>query len=112
MSYFSAPQQSNLPRSNECESEQDIRVARHAYVGVARTPSEESEGDGVRCDERPEGSGDETNGTDTMDVEEPLPLPSQAFLGRKVSKRTLGICAAVFNGTWGGSIMVPMQWAP
>lgn len=31
--------------------------------------------------------------------------------GRKVRRRTLGILAAVFNGTWGGSIMVPMHWS-
>jgi hypothetical protein len=31
--------------------------------------------------------------------------------GHKFTKRTLGIMAAVFNGTWGGSIMVPMHWS-
>lgn len=31
--------------------------------------------------------------------------------GQKISRRNLGILAAVFNGTWGGSIMVPMHWS-
>jgi hypothetical protein len=31
--------------------------------------------------------------------------------GRKMRQRTLGILAAIFNGTWGGSIMVPMHWS-
>lgn len=31
--------------------------------------------------------------------------------GHKFQRRTLGILAAVFNGTWGGSIMVPMHWS-
>ena len=29
-----------------------------------------------------------------------------------ISKRTMGLLAAVFNGVWGGSIMVPMHYAP
>lgn len=29
-----------------------------------------------------------------------------------LSKRTMGLMAAVFNGVWGGSIMVPMHYAP
>jgi hypothetical protein len=29
-----------------------------------------------------------------------------------VSKRTMGLLAAIFNGVWGGSIMVPMHYAP
>ncbi len=29
-----------------------------------------------------------------------------------ISQRTLGLMAAVFNGVWGGSIMVPMHYAP
>ncbi len=30
----------------------------------------------------------------------------------KILKRRLGLLAAVFNGVWGGSIMVPMHYAP
>lgn len=29
----------------------------------------------------------------------------------RIRKRTLGLVAAVFNGVWGGSIMVPMHWS-
>lgn len=32
--------------------------------------------------------------------------------GRKIPKRTLGIASAAFCGSWGGSIMVPMHFAP
>jgi hypothetical protein len=32
--------------------------------------------------------------------------------GFKVSRRTTGLAAAVFNGLWGGSILVPMHFAP
>lgn len=28
----------------------------------------------------------------------------------KLPKRQVGICAAIFNGVWGGSIMAPMKW--
>ena len=43
-----------------------------------------------------------------------VPPPSMRLLPFRLncSRRTLGILAAVFNGTWGGSIMVPMHWAP
>ena len=34
------------------------------------------------------------------------------FCGKKMSKRKLGLAAAFFNGAWGGSIMVPMKFAP
>jgi len=40
------------------------------------------------------------------------PSPDVAICGRKVSRRKLGMAAAVFNGAWGGSIMVPMKFAP
>lgn len=43
---------------------------------------------------------------------ETAPLPDVVIWGRKVSQRKLGMAAAVFNGAWGGSIMVPMKWAP
>jgi glucose uptake protein GlcU len=29
-----------------------------------------------------------------------------------ISRRTLGLLSAIFNGCWGGSIMVPMHYAP
>lgn len=32
--------------------------------------------------------------------------------GSKWSRRTLGILSATFSGVYGGSIMVPMKWAP
>lgn len=34
------------------------------------------------------------------------------FWGVKCSRRTLGIMAAVFSGVYGGSVMVPMKYAP
>mmetsp|Transcript_12119 Transcript_12119/g.17768 ORF Transcript_12119/g.17768 Transcript_12119/m.17768 type:complete len:337 (-) Transcript_12119:183-1193(-) len=34
-----------------------------------------------------------------------------SVFGCKLKRRTLGIMAAVFNGTWGGSIMVPMHFS-
>jgi hypothetical protein len=34
-----------------------------------------------------------------------------SYLCYGVSMRSLGICAAIFNGLWGGSIMVPMHWS-
>lgn len=37
----------------------------------------------------------------------------EEIFGMKVAKRTLGmLSAAVFTGIWGGSILVPMKWAP
>lgn len=39
------------------------------------------------------------------------PDPDFEVFGFRLRRRTLGIMAAVFNGTWGGSIMVPMHWS-
>jgi glucose uptake protein GlcU len=51
--------------------------------------------------------------TDVYDDEaEMAPPPDVVILGRKISQRKLGMLAAVFNGVWGGSIMVPMKFAP
>ena len=38
--------------------------------------------------------------------------PYMVFCGMKWQRRTLGIMSAMFTGLWGGSIMVPMKWAP
>ena len=35
-----------------------------------------------------------------------------SLFGVKWSRRTLGIVSAMFSGTYGGSLMVPMKWAP
>lgn len=66
---------------------------------------------------------DDTNDPDEESIQEETevydddsgivsPLPDVVFCGRKVSQRKLGMAAAVFNGAWGGSIMVPMKFAP
>jgi hypothetical protein len=34
------------------------------------------------------------------------------FFGVKWSRRTLGILSAMFSGIYGGSLLVPMKWAP
>lgn len=34
------------------------------------------------------------------------------LMGMKWSRRSLGILSAMFAGTYGGSVMVPMKWAP
>ena len=49
---------------------------------------------------------------DVHDEEEEEDASACNVLGRKISKRTLGICAAIFRGCWGGSMIVPMHWAP
>jgi glucose uptake protein GlcU len=41
-----------------------------------------------------------------------VPLPDLVIWGTKISQRKLGMASAVFNGAWGGSIMVPMKFAP
>jgi hypothetical protein len=49
------------------------------------------------------------------DTNEENIIPTTAeipFCGKKMSKRKLGLAAAFFNGAWGGSIMVPMKFAP
>jgi hypothetical protein len=50
----------------------------------------------------------------TIPEPEPLLLPSTHVIccGMKWQRRTLGILSAVFTGIYGGSIMVPMKWAP
>ena len=51
--------------------------------------------------------------TDVYDDDNAVQLPPDDVIwGRKISKRKLGMAAAVFNGAWGGSIMVPMKFAP
>lgn len=38
--------------------------------------------------------------------------PHRILFGVKWSPRTLGILSAMFSGIYGGSVMVPMKWAP
>jgi len=40
------------------------------------------------------------------------PTDMTEVFGIPCTRRTAGLSAALFNGIWGGSIMVPFQWAP
>lgn len=96
MSHYSSPEPSvghGLVTGNDDEPEHS-RGARDGYIDVKGDEM-------VAMDAELE----ETDSTGSQ-------LETITVLGRKFSRRTLGICAAVFNGTWGGSIMVPMHWAP
>jgi len=54
---------------------------------------------------------DNTNNNDE-DSSSSTSSSSSIPISSKILKRRLGLLAAVFNGVWGGSIMVPMHYAP
>lgn len=105
MSYYSSPEAASVaPReeptsdvaSTRSDGYQGVQVAEVDEEDVASTKSNPLEIG--RGSPRPDGRSMDVNVVD--------------ICGWKVSKRTSGIAAAMFNGIWGGSIMVPMKWAP
>jgi len=54
--------------------------------------------------------GNQTNSNKV--IKEHKPTDMTTVFGFPCTRRTAGLIAALFNGTWGGSIMVPFQWAP
>lgn len=100
MSYYSSPQAQHL------EPGEIVDIHCDGYSGV--NPNEHSSD--VDENDQDESFQEET---DVFDDEASLaPLPDVSICGRKISQRKLGMAAAVFNGAWGGSIMVPMKYAP
>lgn len=57
---------------------------------------------------------DEECVTDTVDVEMDKSKEKEDLItifGVKMTRRTVGLLAAIFNGVWGGNNMVPLHWA-
>lgn len=113
MSYYSSPQAS----SDQEEPDEKTHLApRHEKVYVeVNKPLDETNGSET---EESSSESDLSEGVAT-DVENCLEEDNNAIdtesttlFGRRISRRTLGICAAIFKGCWGGSIMAPMHWAP
>jgi hypothetical protein len=125
MAYFSAPSSSSSSSSEYTEVQPEESAMN--YQGLRNVRSDE---DFLGIDEDDFGAVDESLPTnvepaDTDDddddddddiviVEEPSELQSTHVLvfGKKWERRTLGILSAMFTGIYGGSIMVPMKWAP
>ena len=97
MSYYSSPKAQLLDMDH-----QSVVSRSRGYRGVHAHPSDTD--DEVLFHEEMDASVDDT-------VED-SPPPDVVICGRKISQRRLGMAAAVFNGAWGGSIMVPMKFAP
>jgi hypothetical protein len=55
---------------------------------------------------------DETSSLPPQQQQRPRPDEIVVVCGMKWQRRTLGILSAMFSGIYGGSIMVPMKWAP
>lgn len=97
MSYYSSPQAQHIETDNHSVESHPV-----GYRGV-QPHSSDTEDEEESFQEE----------TDVYDEDaQDAPPPDVAICGRKVSQRKLGMAAAVFNGAWGGSIMVPMKFAP
>lgn len=53
-----------------------------------------------------------TNPTQQQQQQQQQLRKSESQRASIISRRSMGLMAAVFNGLWGGSIMVPMHYAP
>jgi Transmembrane family, TMEM144 of transporters len=110
MSAFSAPealpQEYSLSRTHEFGEDTEINEA------ISDSSSLPVDHD--NCINASHAAKGERSSNDQFDDNETLNHDANTdvvLLGRKVRRRTLGILAAGFNGTWGGSIMVPMHWS-
>lgn len=103
MSYYSSPRaQQHLVEDEPCGD--SIESSRpDGYSGVHSHSSDK---------EHDDESFEEADVFDDNSGISLAPLPDVVLCGRKISQRKLGMAAAVFNGAWGGSIMVPMEFAP
>ena len=54
---------------------------------------------------------DSTGSTDSPSDTTPPTMDMMSFACFKVSRRTVGLACACFDGLWGGSILVPMHYA-
>lgn len=94
MSYYSSPKAQSIPSGRISDT----------YRSVRGQESDVSDIEGDMGVER------EASLDDEITV---VPTTAEiSFCGRKLSRRTLGLAAALFNGVWGGSIMVPLKFAP
>lgn len=105
MAYYSAP------ASSANYSEVDAEDSEGSDYSALRTSSAD-EDDFV--DETPAGDVEEAECEDQgiVVLEEVIPSTHVFCCGMKWQRRTLGIMSAAFCGIYGGSIMVPMKWAP
>lgn len=98
MSYYSSAEAQSLPHEMDHHS-LDSRPG--GYFNVHAHASDVTD-----VGEFPE---EDTNEENITIIPTTAEIP---FCGKKMSKRKLGLAAAFFNGAWGGSIMVPMKFAP
>lgn len=142
MAYFSSPKaMAGLTSDHSMDDEGEHPRSAMDYQCIQSVPStgeeEEGEEEGFRDEitdneETPPATDDEENPRDdspnnreeedeTAVVVEMLPSDIAQVrsdsshvvcCGGKWSRRTLGILAAMFTGIYGGSILVPMKWAP
>lgn len=128
MAYYSAAtssayQQVQIVSEGELEAGDDVGVQggeitdSPSRVSIVHTgTSDDNEDDGelstdefeddivLVVDETPDGALDQSSS--------PQQDSCIIWCGIKWKRRTLGIMSAVFTGTYGGSILVPMKWAP
>lgn len=106
MAYYSSPSSSSSPGS--------IEVA-HDYSRMDQPPqgeafhdeNYEAVADSIPTDVEQANSESDDDMEDTA-----LQTTHIMFCGKQFKRRTLGILAAAFTGIYGGSIMVPMHYAP
>jgi len=120
MAYFSAPSVAGHPASSrrlQEESQQGDTEGSPYHALETAEPQQMFAEDSFR-DEEHEGQENEESGVELV-LELPGSMqyasPSETHTiccGMKVQKRTLGIMSAMFCGIYGGSIMVPMKFAP
>eukprot|EP00979_Chaetoceros_neogracilis_P017065 scaffold10175_cov268-Chaetoceros_neogracile.AAC.21 len=110
MSYFSSPDETD---ANRDEIEERARSVCSSVMdegtGIDADSNTDADSDG---NEDGNLTGLEYKGLASEDEfhnEEPSQRNSHHDI---IRRRRLGIAAAIFNGVWGGSILVPMQFAP
>jgi hypothetical protein len=108
MSYFSSPSTGlELDCDDDLQLEEDrIRI---------RSTSSSVEYQGVEStfdDEVVDGETVNSQFDDTDEDESQVIITDRVVMGCKLTKRQLGMLAAVFCGIWGGSILVPMKFVP
>lgn len=116
MAYYSAPEVIVEDLEAEREASEDQDDAGGDYQSLNDAPSNVVHAEQNEVLETPTDE-EAVAGDEAVLVErapsDVLELRSYVLvLGMKWSRRTLGILSAIFSGIYGGSIMVPMKWAP
>ena len=118
MAYHSAPNGIEEDLAGERGNMEEHENENGEYQCLSSVSSDDVDGEHTELLETPSdeeaivGDGGVIVGGTPNEEDESIPRSYILCFGIKWSRRTLGIFSAVFSGIYGGSIMVPMKWAP